>query len=812
MAQQHVSFKLEELFSVKNKVVVVTGGGSGLGKAIAEGFAINGAKVYISGRRSEVLDAAAKEIGGDIHVIQGDVQTKEGCEKIVQAVKAHESHIDTLINCAGVSSPWRVKANDQNDADQVENLLVNGLIEEDFNRSNQINVNGVYFLTVNFISLLRKSADPNVCVIASLAGISNQRSMGSLTYSVSKAAAIQLAKLLAGRLHPMKIRVNTICPGIFPSEMTGVSAGKHEYNINHPAEKAALRSTAGRPGRPEEIVAPVLLLSSPGGGYMNCALLTVDGGRLMGISINDGIRMPENTYTDEILDRQPPSNNMADVLSADDDLKSGANHIEIEDGGKQVDDIIVKPESIRGMSTDELKKLETKMVRKIDMVIMPIMAVLYILNYVDRSALAAAKVYGIKDDLNMSTQQFATAISILFAGYIPFQIPSNLIMTKISRPGFYICSAATIWGCVSGCTAAVKSYHGLLAIRVMLGATEAVFFPGVIYLMSAWYTKNELGKRLAALFIFQMLGSAFGGFVAAACLTLDGRYGIAGWRWLFIVEGTTTVGCGLLSAMLMPEYPHKARLLKPIERDYAVWRLEVEAGAGEAHEESTILNGFRLAILDPKIWALVWCMGMSQAMGGTTNFFPSIVETLGYSRNITLLLTAPPYVLASIIFWFISYFSDRKNIIYPIIVSTLAVSVVAYVVAMSTSQMGPRYFAMMLMPTVCAGPQILIYKTLNIHMARPYPKRAAGVAMINAIGGISNVWVSYLFYDPPHYYAAFGTLLGCAASFFIVITVYLIHVRRMNRCLSGTPEGQRRAMKGGVTQQQVDLGWRYLGY
>jgi hypothetical protein len=108
----------------------------------------------------------------------------------------------------------------------------------------------------------------------------------------------------------------------------------------------------------------------------------------------------------------------------------------------------------------------------------------------------------------------------------------------------------------------------------------------------------------------------------------------------------------------MPEYPHKARILKPIERKYAVWRLEREAGAGEATEEQSTLDSFKQAFLDPKIWALVWCMGMSQAMGSTNNFFPSIVQSLGYNKSNTMLLTAPPMVLAAICCYLVSWYSD----------------------------------------------------------------------------------------------------------------------------------------------------------
>ncbi|KAI8244636.1 hypothetical protein K4K57_002083 [Colletotrichum sp. SAR 10_99] len=125
----------------------------------------------------------------------------------------------------------------------------------------------------------------------------NQRAMGTLTYATSKAAALHLSKFLAGRFHPMKIRVNAVLPGIFPSEMTTTNKSSASASLNHFATAAAKRCTAGRAGLPEEIIGPCLMLSSKAGGYMNGGFIMVDGGRAMGGSINDGLRMPEDTYS-----------------------------------------------------------------------------------------------------------------------------------------------------------------------------------------------------------------------------------------------------------------------------------------------------------------------------------------------------------------------------------------------------------------------------------------------------------------------------------------------------------------------------------
>jgi MFS family permease len=471
------------------------------------------------------------------------------------------------------------------------------------------------------------------------------------------------------------------------------------------------------------------------------------------------------------------------------------------------------PESVRNLSNDEVKTLNKKLVRKVDLFILPTIGILYILNYIDRQNLAAAKLQGIMEDLNMSTEQFATAVSILFVGYLPFQIPSNLLITKIPRPGMYICGAVTIWGSISACTALVKTYGQLLAVRAILGAAEAVFFPGAIYYLSAWYTKVELGKRIAGLYIAQQVGNAFGGLFAAAILQLDGIHNIRGWQWLFIIEGCATVGIGIICACIMPEFPHNSRILSQTERDFAVWRIESEAGAGEASEQESVWKGFAKALSDPKLVLLILCNMLSQCQGSIANYFPTLVGSLNFSHTVSLLLTAPPYILAGIVYYGIMFYSDRKNTVYPIILICIAISIVMYIIPMATLNVGARYFSMMILPFASVGPQLLLYKTINLHLARPVSKRAAASALVNAIGGTSNIWASYLYYGSPHFYAAFGTLMGAAVLFGFTVTAYRWLVLRENKRLdSGDPVQIAKVVKGGVTEEMISLNWRYEMY
>ena len=263
----------------------------------------------------------------------------------------------------------------------------------------------------------------------------------------------------------------------------------------------------------------------------------------------------------------------------------------------------------------------------------------------------------------------------------------------------------------------------------------------------------------------------------------------------------------------MPEFPHNSRILSDVERAMAVWRIESEAGAAEGTENESVLKGFAKALSDPKLLLLILCNMLSQVQGSIANYFPTLIASLNFSSTISLVMTAPPYILAGIVYYGIMFYSDRKNTVYPLILACVAISVVMYIIPMATLSVGARYFSMMVLPFASVGPQLLLYKTINLHLARPISKRAAASALVNAIGGTSNIWASYLYYAPPHFYAAFGTLMGCALLLAATVTTYRWLVLRENKRLdSRDPVEIAKAVKGGVTEEMVLLNWRYEMY
>jgi MFS family permease len=175
------------------------------------------------------------------------------------------------------------------------------------------------------------------------------------------------------------------------------------------------------------------------------------------------------------------------------------------------------------------------LLRKIDARLLPFLIVMYLLNFLDRSNLAQARLGSLEEDLGMKGSDFNLATSIFFVGYLLMQLPSNLLITRV-RPSFYLSTAMVLWGAVSACNAATKKFTDLVVVRFFLGFVEAPFFPGAIFLMSSWYTRSEMTRRISWFYSGNALANMFGGLLGAAILgNLDGAHGLAGWRWLFII-------------------------------------------------------------------------------------------------------------------------------------------------------------------------------------------------------------------------------------------------------------------------------------
>jgi MFS family permease len=181
-------------------------------------------------------------------------------------------------------------------------------------------------------------------------------------------------------------------------------------------------------------------------------------------------------------------------------------------------------------SPDHRARVEKSMKRKLD-TRCALFVVIYIMNYLDRNNIAAAKLKGLTEDLGIKDDEakYQTCLSILYVGYILMQVPSNMIINKISRPSLYISVIMLLWGMISTCSGVVTGFSGMV-----LGFVEAAFLPGALLILSKWYTRRELTKRNAILFCGNLISNAFSALVGAGVLSnMQGTLGHSAWRWLF---------------------------------------------------------------------------------------------------------------------------------------------------------------------------------------------------------------------------------------------------------------------------------------
>ncbi|CAM0142223.1 hypothetical protein VKS41_002294 [Umbelopsis sp. WA50703] len=256
---------ISQLFSVKDKVVVVTGGSRGIGEMIATGFVQSGAKVYISSRSAKDCDETSEKLNklgpGKCIPLPADLQKTEDIKKLVAEIQKREKHIDVLVNNAGAT--WGATIDDYPEAA--------------FNKVMNLNVKSIFLLTQACLPLLEAKATADVpsrvINIGSINGI-NIPSHETYAYSASKAAVHQLTKHLAGKLGPRNILVNAIAPGSFQSKMMKETLEKFGDII-------VATVPVGRIGSPEDIAGTALYLSSRAGQYTNGAVIVVDGGAIV---------------------------------------------------------------------------------------------------------------------------------------------------------------------------------------------------------------------------------------------------------------------------------------------------------------------------------------------------------------------------------------------------------------------------------------------------------------------------------------------------------------------------------------------------
>ncbi|PWO01390.1 MFS general substrate transporter [Tilletiopsis washingtonensis] len=423
---------------------------------------------------------------------------------------------------------------------------------------------------------------------------------------------------------------------------------------------------------------------------------------------------------------------------------------------------------------------EKKLMRKVDMHLIPWLSVLYLLSFLDRSAIGNARLFGLEASLGMSSREFGIATSVFFFTYAFFEVPSNILLKRM-RPSVWFPLLTFFVGVTMLAQGLVHSYGGLVAARVCLGIAEAGLFPGVNYLLSGYYKRGEFGIRAAVFFSAATASGAFGGLLSVALSRMNGIGGYEGWRWIFIIIGLATVVSSIISIWLCEDFPDTAKFLTEPERRVIMRRLRAEqpSVAGEKFTWAAVGKGF----VDWKTWVgSLMYIGVDAPLYAFSVFTPTIVRALGYSSINANLLSVPIYVLACIVTVFVGLAANKyKDRRAQLSLGFLCVGIGGYVVLAASRLPGLSYGAIFF---AACGIYPLIPNTiaLTISSVEGSYKRSVVSGFIISMGNLQGAGSTnaYPRNQAPWYTAGHGVVIMYLGVGLITTLLYYIGVKHEN--------------------------------
>jgi ACS family tartrate transporter-like MFS transporter len=374
-------------------------------------------------------------------------------------------------------------------------------------------------------------------------------------------------------------------------------------------------------------------------------------------------------------------------------------------------------------------ELETRVLRKVTLRIVPFVMLLYFIAFIDRVNIGFAALT-MNKDLGLSPTVFGVGAGIFFLGYFLFEVPSNLVLDKVGAR-IWIARVMITWGMISGAMAFVQGPNSFYALRFLLGAAEAGFFPGIILYLSYWFPARQRAAVTAIFMAAAPLSTVLGSPVSGALLEMHGLLGLSGWQWMFIIEAVPALILGVMVLFYMTDRPEKAKWLRDDERNWLVATMNAESAKKAGTASHSVWRG----LADPRVIALsLVYFGTSAGLYTLGIWAPQIIKEFGLSSLQVGFLNALPGIVAIVAMLVWARHSDRSgertwHVVGACLLASLGLvlagfagSVLAVLLALTLVNIGIS----------SAKPPLWSMPTMFLSGSAA----AAGIAAINSIGNL----------------------------------------------------------------------------